>query len=100
MNYAEARDQDRRLVILRLLEESDGSANEGMLRTGLDMLGHGVKLTRQVVRADLDLLEKAGCVRLEWFDDKIVVAHLTERGVDCVHGRVEVHGVKKPGIGG
>jgi len=99
MKFAEALAQDRRLAMLKLIAEADGSANERVLKTGLQMLGHTAGLTDTAVRDELRFLEDAGCVRLEWFADKIAVAHITRRGIDCAEGQIRVDGVKKPSLG-
>jgi hypothetical protein len=99
LKFAEALQQDRRLVILKLIGESGGSANESVLRQGLQMAGHVAGVDYQTVRDELRFLEDAGCVRLQWFEDKFAVAQLTKRGVDCAAGAVEVKGVKKPSLG-
>ena len=93
-------DEDRRLVILRLLSECGGTANEGVLRAGLEALGHRRGLTRDAVRALLDWLAERALVSLEYFDDRVAVATLIRRGLDCARGDIEVAGVKKPSIVG
>jgi hypothetical protein len=99
MKFAEALAHDRRLAVLRLLIEADGHANESVLQSGLDMLGHSAGLTRQVMRADLKFLEDCGCIRQEWFGDKVVVAHIQRRGVEVAEGRTRVDGIKRPALG-
>ncbi|WP_119304969.1 VpaChn25_0724 family phage protein [Dongia deserti] len=90
--------QDRRLVILRLIKGAGGAANDSVLTAGVRMSGHETA-TRDDVRADLDFLKERGCITIDWFEDKVRVAHLTERGQDVVAGRIEVDGVKKPSPG-
>lgn len=99
MSYAELLAEDRRLAMLRLLVESDGSANESVLQSGLELLGHHAGLTREAVRKDLEFLNDRGLVRLEWFGDKVAVAHIKRRGVEVAEGRERVAGVKRPSIG-
>ena len=99
MKFSEFLAQDRRLVILKLLMEAQGVANESVMRTALLALGHGAGLTHDALRADLDFLKESGCVRLEWFADKVAVAKITKRGVDAAEGRVTVDGVKPPSLG-
>jgi hypothetical protein len=91
----------RRIGILRILASPDvaGSANESVLKDALEDLGLEAGLTREAVREDLRFLEKCGAVRLEWFDDKLMKAHITERGVDIAKGRVIVEGIKRPSLG-
>ena len=99
MKFAQALAEDRRLAILKLLAEANGSANESVLQTGLEMLGHVSGLTRQAVRDDLKFLEDRGAIRLEWFGDKVAVAHLLLRGSEIAQGRARVDGIKPPAIG-
>lgn len=89
--------QDRRLCVLRLLKESQGSANESVLHMGVEALGHS-RQPRTQIREDMRFLEGAGLVVLEYFAD-VAIATITRRGVDVAEGRIEVEGVKKPAIG-
>ncbi len=91
--------QDRRLVILRLLEQCGGEANESVLNDGCHALGHARGVTRDVTREDLAWLKECGLVVTEWYGEKIVVAKITRRGVDVARGDVVVKGVKRPSIG-
>jgi hypothetical protein len=97
--FAEALAEDRRLAELKLLLEAGGSANESVLETGLEALGHTTALTRENIRADLKFLEDRALVRLSYFNDKICVAHITRRGVEVAEGRTKVEGIKRPSIG-
>lgn len=97
--FAEALAEDRRLAMLKLLVEADGLANESVLRSGLELLGHHAGLTREAVREDLRFMEDRGLIRLEWFGDKIAVAHIKRRGVEVSEGRERVEGIKRPSLG-
>jgi hypothetical protein len=99
MKFEEALAQDRRPVILKLISEAGGTANESVLRQGLELLGHIAGVTYQTVRDELRFLEDAGCVKLEFFGDRVAVATITRRGVDCAEGRIKVEGVKRPSMG-
>lgn len=99
MNYAQILAEDRRLAILRLLIEANGSTNESVLKTGLMALGHHAGLTREAVRGDVRFLADRGLVREEWFEDKVLVAHIQRRGVEVAEGNVHVEGIKRPSIG-
>lgn len=93
-NYAEMLAEDRRLVILRLLESSGGyRANEYLLQTALPSFGHDVSQDR--LRADLAWLAEQSLVQL---DDQsgVQVATATQRGVDVALGHARVPGVKRP----
>lgn len=100
MSFAEELAADRRLVLLRLLVEASGSANESVLHTGLSLAGHRRGVTRDMVRDDMELLAKRGCAKTEWFNDEVLVATITPRGVDAAKGDIEIEGVKRPRIGG
>lgn len=91
--------EHRRLAILKLLVEADGSANESVLKESLEQLGLDAGLTRDAVRTDLRWLEERALLVLNWFGDKLAVAKITERGEDTSKGRVRIEGVKKPSIG-
>ena len=98
-NYREFLTEDRRLFVLRLLEECGGEANESVIHDACHAAGHRRGVTRDVIREDLDWLRERDLVRWEWYEGKVLVAALTRRGVDVAHGDVEVEGVKKPSIG-
>lgn len=97
--FAQKIAEDRRLSILRLLLEAGGSANESILRDGLELLGLSAGLTRDAVRADLAFLDERGLVRQEWFQDKLIVAHIRKRGVEVAQGKERVEGISAPSIG-
>lgn len=99
MSYADFVDADRRLALLRLMAEDGGHANESVLETGLIALGHRARLDREAVRGHLRFLETAGCLTLEFYRDKVMVAALTRRGAAVADGRIEVDGVARPQIG-
>lgn len=90
--------EDRRLVILRLLKEARGSGNESVLHVGLGQLGHRRGVTRDTVRADLKWLAARDLVTLEHYNDMVMVATITDRGLAAADGHVEVAGVKPPSI--
>ena len=92
-NFAELLDADRRLAILKSLMDGDGSLNESILQTVLDMLGHSV--SRDKIRTDLAWLKEQGLVSIETIVN-VEVAHITDRGCDVAEGRATVPGVKKP----
>lgn len=93
-SYAELMDEDRRLVILRLLVDSgDYTSNEYLLQTALQRLGHAVGGER--LRADLAWLTEQGLITCEHLAG-VVVASLTPRGDDIAAGRERHPGVKRP----
>lgn len=87
---------DRRLVILRLLLEGGGTAGESVLEKGLNMLGHRVGVTRDLVRSELRYLAERDALQIEFYQDKIMIATLTRRGADCAGGNVKIDGVATP----
>lgn len=89
---------DRRLVILRLLRRSHGTGNDSVLTEGVRLIGH-VAATREDVRKDMQFMADRGLVTIDWIEEKVMVARLTERGLDVEAGRIEVDGVKKPSLG-
>ena len=98
MSFADTLRADRRLVILRLLEQAPSySANDSIMRTGLRDIGHDVPA--DVVRADLAWLAEQDLVHVELVHTSVKtihVARLTERGLDVAAGRATVPGVSRP----
>ena len=72
---------------------------EEVLRTALAQLGHRRGVTRDLLRADLDMLRGHNLVRHEWLE-QLLVAHLQERGLDVVAGDVAIEGIAAPKITG
>lgn len=97
--YAEVLAADRRLALLRLLVEAGGEAGESVLEKGLHMLGHRAGVDRDQVRQDLRDLEDRDCLVIEFFEDKVMIAAITRRGVSAANGVIEVKGVAKPAMG-
>jgi hypothetical protein len=80
---------NRRLIILRALDESGYAANEHVLKPIVNGFGHNA--TRDMVRADLTYLAEHGLVRLEKVpgaEGEIWVAHLLPAGQEVAQGRV------------
>ncbi|WNJ96551.1 ArsR family transcriptional regulator [Vibrio ruber] len=94
MSLKQLLQQDRRLVILRVLNESAGyTANESILDSALDAYGH--KVSRDVVLAELAWLDEQGLLTLEEVA-KTQVARVTQRGIDVAEGQAQHPGVKRP----
>jgi hypothetical protein len=86
--------EDRRLAILRLLQEMPASrSNSSVIADMLVMLGHEV--SRDYVRTQLRWLEEQELMSVENVGGVLVV-NLAERGHDVATGAAVVDGVKKP----
>lgn len=95
--YIELLAEDRRLVILRLLQETSGyKANESILDTAVNAIGHNC--TREDIRADLRFLEKADCVSISYYADTVMIAQLLKRGQYVVEGKLNIEGIKSPAL--
>lgn len=94
MKFKELVISDQRLVILRTLLDSPAyEANESILDSALDMLGHNV--SRDVVLTHMAWLEEQGLISIrEALNTK--VATLKQRGEDVATGQAIVPGVKRP----
>ena len=92
MTYAEHVERDRRLVILRITAEGNGTANDRMLRSGL---AHwGMRCTLETIGHSLAWLAEHGLVQVRLVTGSDVrVAEITQRGRDVAEGLVEVPGV-------
>ncbi|EPD41328.1 ArsR family transcriptional regulator [Delftia tsuruhatensis] len=89
--------EDRRLVILRVLLESAGyTANEYLLHSMVERLGHVVSADR--IQTDLAWLKEQGLIAVDEVAG-VRIAKLMGRGEDTARGRVEVPGVKRPRAG-
>jgi hypothetical protein len=86
--------EDRRLVVLRLLQEMPANrSNSSVIADSLNLWGHHV--SRDYVRTQLRWLEEQELVSIDDLDGVLVVT-LTERGHDVATGAAVVDGVKKP----
>jgi hypothetical protein len=93
--YASILAEDRRLVILRTLEQdSDYSINDYVLKRALETMGHNP--SRDVLRGDLTWLADQMLVRIQKLDDAAIwIVTATEDGVDVAKGRAHP-GVARP----
>lgn len=93
--FAERLLEDRRLVLLRLLADLPGyKANSTVLTIGMDGFGHTV--SRDFVRGQLAWLDEQGLISLDDLGP-VLLATLTERGLDVARGTAVVPGVARPG---
>ena len=92
MNYSEHVERDRRLVILRLTAEGNGTCNDRMLVTGLSHWG--IRCTLETVGQSLAWLAEHGLVKVRHVPGSDVqVAEITRRGRDMADGMADVPGV-------
>lgn len=97
-NYADHITEDRRLVVLRMLEKAaQYSANAFLIRRFCERVGHAVGADR--IEQDLAWLAEQGLVKVDRRED-VTVAELTVRGLDVAGGRTKVPGVQTPMPGG
>ncbi|MGQ9370545.1 VpaChn25_0724 family phage protein [Azospirillum sp. A39] len=94
MSFETLLQEDRRLAVLRLLVEAGGSANESVLHAGLRALGN--RIGREDTRRIVEWLKERRLVEISFFKETILVAGLTERGLDVANGDATVDGVKRP----
>ncbi|MDR2092324.1 MAG: ArsR family transcriptional regulator [Azoarcus sp.] len=93
-DYAQYLQENRRLVMLRILSEMpSNTANSSMLDDLLEKFAHHV--SRDVVKNDMHWLAEQGLIALERAGD-VLVGTLTQRGLDVSRGEAVVEGVAKP----
>lgn len=96
-SYAAHVAEDRRLVILRVLLDSAAyTANEYILQTIVERLGHVA--SADLMRTDLAWLQEQSLIVVDLVAD-VRIARLITRGEDVARGRIEVPGVKRPRAG-
>lgn len=94
MSFADLLAEDRRLTLLRLLDQAPASqANTYVLTSGLRDLGHNCP--QDQVETDAAWLAEQGLVTVVEQPD-VRVAALTARGADVAAGRARCPGVKRP----
>lgn len=97
MSYQEIIEADRRLVILKLLQDSAGYAcNEHLLGALLGNFGHLIPSDR--LRTDLAWLSEQGLIRVNDVGG-VQIAIANQRGLDVAQGLATVPGVKRPAPG-
>ncbi len=94
MSISDTVSEHLRITLLRLLAETANYArNESILADSTEP--YGFTPGRDRVRTELYWLQEQGLVSLD-DDPGIIVATLTERGLDVANARVVVPGVKRP----
>ena len=98
MSFAEIQSQHIRLTVLRLLAKGGGdySANDSIIADALPHLGFTVG--RERVRAEIEWLRDSALVKVENVES-LLIATLTQRGLDVAEGRTTATGVKRPSPG-
>lgn len=99
MSYAERVAADRRLALLKILVENGGAASESVIERALLDLGERLGVDRKVVRAFMRELEAKDCLLITLYQDRVMVADITKRGVAVAEGRITIDGVSKPSLG-
>lgn len=93
-SYADHHAAHLRITLLRLLAEQPSyKANSSLLTDAADAVGFAT--TRDKVKTELAWMAEQGLVRMQELD-RLVVATLTERGLDVAKGRATAPGVKTP----
>lgn len=94
MDFDQFQTQDRRLVLLRALENADGyQANSILLGRYCTAVGHSVSADR--LASDIAWLREQQLVTVRELDG-VSVVKLTERGRDVALGTARVPGVARP----
>jgi repressor of nif and glnA expression len=89
--------EDARLVILKALsQESNATLNEAILTKILDRFGHN--RSREWVRTQLLKLRELGAVRV-MEAGTVLIATLTQAGLDHVDRRSPIAGIAIPSLG-
>lgn len=86
---------DQRLLILKSLIDAGLDANECILKDCLDLYGH--RISTDQVKTHLFWLENQGLLTVKEVGI-LLVATITELGIDVAEGRLKVHGVKRPRV--
>lgn len=96
-NYAQVVDEDIRLIILKeLAAMPDGRSNETILAEAVYATGHNK--SRAYLRTQLNTLAELGATR-NTAVGSIIVAQITEAGVDHCLRRTTIDGIRRPRLG-
>lgn len=98
MSFRDALQEDRRLVILQLLQTTpEYTLNSRLLASALPSIGHNPSM--DMLHTDLAWLAEQGLVTTRDIPG-FHVATITQRGADVAAGRASVPGIKRPAPGG
>ena len=90
--YAEHVEHDRRLIVLRLIADNNGAANDRMLQNGLAKWG--IRCTLAIIASSLAWLSEQGFVQIKRVDGSdVAVAEITRRGREIAEGLSEAPGI-------
>ena len=96
MSYRETFAEHVRICILRLLSElPQYQSNNSILADMVD--DYGLQASRDFVNTQITWLEEQGLVRVRRQTPTLLVASLSDRGLDVAMGRSTVPGVKRRG---
>lgn len=95
MSFEKMLTEDRRLVLLRILNDMISyKANSSVLTVAMEHFGHAI--SRDYVRTQLAWLSEQGLVDIQDIG-AVLVATLTNRGQEVAKGLAKVPGVSRPG---
>ena len=96
MSFSDFLTEDARLVILKALaQETNATLNEAILTRVLETFGY--KWSRDKVRTQILKLAELGALRTTEAGS-VVIATLTQAGLDHVERRSEISGVARPSL--
>ena len=96
-NISQMIDEDIRLIILKeLAAMPDGRSNENILTEAVHACGHNK--SRDYLRTQLNKLAELGATRNTSIGT-IIVAQITEAGVDHCLRRSKIDGIRQPSLG-
>ncbi len=94
MGLAQVKQEDRRLLVLKALaSESDYAISDTVLRSLLREYGHAE--SADTIRTDIAWLEEQALLTTEKVS-VMIVATITERGIDVANGHASTPGIRRP----
>lgn len=94
MSWRKHQAEGRRLAILQLLAEAGYEVNDQVLAAALEEYGY--RTTRDELLGDLAWLAEQQLIADRDLSGVVVVARLTQRGLDVAEGKARAPGVKRP----
>lgn len=94
LNFDEKLKQERRLRILQILHGVGAETSHRIIQTEL-RAGYTIRVSEDVVKADLAWLVDLGLARSEGLTSDLVVAVLTTQGAEVAEGIVTVPGIRR-----